>query len=136
MVSFDTFSNVVDGKLKSTASTRHGINPATLEELAPVPVSTQEDLDVAVAAAAKAQVEWAKVPIEKRREAVGRFADALEKKSEDFSAFLTREQGKPVRKETVPSAHVRFRVRVEANLSVLPHSWPVPSMSCSRPSAC
>ncbi|KAH7367425.1 4-trimethylaminobutyraldehyde dehydrogenase [Plectosphaerella cucumerina] len=95
MVAFETFSNVIDGKLQSTATTRHGVNPATLEDLPPVPVSSQEDLDVAVAAAAKATTEWQKVPIEKRRDAVSRLADALEAQADDFAAYLTKEQGKP-----------------------------------------
>jgi acyl-CoA reductase-like NAD-dependent aldehyde dehydrogenase len=98
MVAFETFSNVIDGKLQSTATTRHGVNPATLEDLPPVPVSSQEDLDVAVVAAAKATTEWQKVPIEKRRDAVSRLADALEAQADDFAAYLTKEQGKPVRK--------------------------------------
>lgn len=97
-VTFETFSNVVDGKLQSTATTRNGVNPATLEDLPPVPVSSQQDLDVAVEAAAKATLKWQEVPIEKRREAVNRFADALEAQASEFSAYLTKEQGKPVRK--------------------------------------
>ncbi|KAM0335215.1 hypothetical protein ACHAQA_000257 [Verticillium albo-atrum] len=96
MVSFDTFANVVGGELKTTASTRTGINPSTLEPLAPVPVSSREDVDVAVAAAAKGAAEWAKVPLEKRREAVIQYADKLAAHAQDFAALLTKEQGKPL----------------------------------------
>ncbi|EEY16952.1 predicted protein [Verticillium alfalfae VaMs.102] len=49
---FENFANVVDGQLKSTEGTRTGINPATLEPLAPVPVSSPADVDAAVEAAA------------------------------------------------------------------------------------
>lgn len=97
MVNFEKFANVVGGLLKTTESTRHGINPSTLEPLAPVPISTTQDVDAAVDAAARGAAEWAKVPLEKRREALDRYADALAAQADEFAAMLVKEQGKAVR---------------------------------------
>ncbi|KAI1854382.1 hypothetical protein JX265_012416 [Neoarthrinium moseri] len=93
---FTKFYNVIDGKLVGTAKTRRAVNPSTEEELWEVPVSTQEDIDKAVAAAKKAQEAWAEVSWEDRRKAIHNFAAALEKQSGEFAKLLTTEQGKPL----------------------------------------
>lgn len=94
---FQGFYNTIDGKLTSTASTRHGINPATGKPNPEVPVSTQEDVDNAVTAAKRAFITWSKVPWLERKRAILCFADALEQYTDDFAKLLTQEQGKPVR---------------------------------------
>jgi hypothetical protein len=48
---FSSFSKIINGEKRSTKSTIHGINPATLEALYPVPVSTKADIDAAIVAA-------------------------------------------------------------------------------------
>ncbi len=93
---FSNFQNTINGKLSSTKTTRHGINPATGKPNPEVPVSTPEDVDAAVAAAKDAFKLWSKTPYDERRKAVLAFADALEKHSQDFAKLLTEEQGKPV----------------------------------------
>ncbi|EFR03944.1 aldehyde dehydrogenase [Nannizzia gypsea CBS 118893] len=92
---FTTFRNVINGKLTSTAETRHGINPATGEPNAEVPVSTAEDVDAAVAAAQEAFKSWSKTSHEERAKAVVGFADALQAHSQQFLDLIVREQGKP-----------------------------------------
>ena len=79
-----------------TSKTRHNINPATTEPNAEVPVSTLEDVDNAVSAARVAFKSWFKVPVEKRREAIIAFADAVAGCKEDLARLLTMEQGKPL----------------------------------------
>ncbi|KAG5985248.1 hypothetical protein E4U55_007873 [Claviceps digitariae] len=93
---FDTFHNVVNGKLVSTEHTRHGINPATLKNLAPVPISTQQDVQAAVDAAKRAGPAWASTPLQQRQQQVQRFADALESRRDELAKMLTVEQGKPL----------------------------------------
>ena len=93
---FDTFSNVINGKLVSTESTRHGINPATKKPNLGVPVSTQKDLDDAVAAAKAAFTTWSRVPIEERREKLLAYAEAVKEHADEFAKLLTTEQGKPL----------------------------------------
>jgi hypothetical protein len=93
---FSDYQNTIDGRLSTTKTTRHGINPATGKPNPEVPVSTQEDVDNAVAAGLKAFESWKKTTWAERRKAVSAFADALEKHKDDFAKLLTQEQGKPV----------------------------------------
>jgi acyl-CoA reductase-like NAD-dependent aldehyde dehydrogenase len=93
---FEDFQNIINGKKSSTAETRHGINPATAKPNPEVPVSTQTDVDNAVAAAQEAFKTWSEVPLAERANALRAFADGLEPYAEDFAKLLTQEQGKPV----------------------------------------
>lgn len=93
---FSGFYNTINGKLTSTEKTRHGINPATGKPNPEIPVSTQQDVDVAVAAAREAFKTWSKTPWEQRKQAVLDFADAVEEHTDDFAKLMTQEQGKPV----------------------------------------
>ncbi|KAG8169601.1 hypothetical protein KVR01_000346 [Diaporthe batatas] len=92
---FKNFVQIINGKSAPTEKTRHGINPATLEPNAEVPVATQDDVDRAVTAAKAAFKTWSKTPFEKRREAVLAYADAVESHLESFHKLLTAENGKP-----------------------------------------
>jgi acyl-CoA reductase-like NAD-dependent aldehyde dehydrogenase len=96
-LNFTTFRNVIDGKLTTTAETRHGINPATGEALPEVPVSTSADVDAAVEAGQRAFKTWSKSSYEDRKKAVLAFADAVEAHQSEFAKMLIAEQGKPVR---------------------------------------
>lgn len=97
-LSWDTFSNTINGKADNGKNTRHGINPATEENSSTVPVATQDDVDRAMVAAQKAFKTWAAVPYAERQKAVRAFADALEAEKDGFSKLLTKEQGKPVKR--------------------------------------
>lgn len=82
--------------MKSTTTTRHTIDPATLKHLPEVPVSTQKDLDIAVSHAKTAFKTWSKTTFEERRKCLNAFADAFEKEQEGFARLLVQEQGKPL----------------------------------------
>ncbi|KAI1319495.1 Aldehyde/histidinol dehydrogenase [Xylariaceae sp. FL0255] len=107
-LNFETFGNVVDGKLCDTQRTRCTINPSTLEENPPVPLSTRDDLDHAVEAARHAAASWAKVSWEDRKEAILGFAAALENQLDEFAKMLTKEQGK-----TFPRAQLELKTGVQ-----------------------
>ena len=94
-LSWTAFYNVIDGKLETTRETRCGINPATEQNNPSVPISTKEDVDRAMEAAKKAFKPWASVPYAERQKALLAFADGLDAEKEEFSKFLTQEQGKP-----------------------------------------
>jgi acyl-CoA reductase-like NAD-dependent aldehyde dehydrogenase len=95
-LSFDSFVHIINGKARSSATTRHGLNPANREAKAEVPVATQQDLDDAVAAAKAAFKKWRRVPYEERKKAVVAYADAIDELRDEFRDLLISEQGKPV----------------------------------------
>ncbi|KFY27993.1 hypothetical protein V491_00677 [Pseudogymnoascus sp. VKM F-3775] len=62
---FTTFQNVINGKLKSTSTTRYSISPHTKKPLAEVPLSTAQDVDDVVSAAHEAAFpKWMKTSSE------------------------------------------------------------------------
>jgi len=91
---FDTFQNVINGKLVDTEKTRYGINPATKKPNPPVPVATQKDVDDAVAAAKTAFKSWSKTSIAERKKALNAYAEGVLEYKEEFAKLLTKEQGK------------------------------------------
>ncbi|KAI2628534.1 aldehyde dehydrogenase [Hypoxylon sp. NC1633] len=95
-VDFNTFYNVIDGKLCSTAETRFSINPSTLEKNPDVPLSTPEDVEKAVQGARNAAESWAQTPWLDRKKAIEAFAGAIEAQADDFVRMLVKEQGKPL----------------------------------------
>ena len=95
-IPFDTFQNVINGKLSPMAHTRHGINPATKKANLEVPLSTQKDVDDAIAAAKVAYKTWSQTGVKERREMLLAYAEALEEHTNEFATLLTTEQGKPL----------------------------------------
>ncbi|KAL4907892.1 hypothetical protein BDW74DRAFT_189289 [Aspergillus multicolor] len=96
-----TFHNVINGELKSTAYTRHSLNPATKKQNPNVPISREEDLNAAVDAAKKAFKTWSKTTYDDRRKACLAYADSLEENKDALAALLTQEQGKPLDQSAV-----------------------------------
>ena len=45
---FEQFWNIIDGRKCSSDDQHHGINPATRDELWPVPIGNQQDVNEAV----------------------------------------------------------------------------------------
>jgi acyl-CoA reductase-like NAD-dependent aldehyde dehydrogenase len=95
---------LINGRLVPGAATFEVINPATEEVLAACPRADRRQLDQAIAAAKAAFPGWAATPIEKRRELILQFADALERETLSFARLLTQEQGKPL-----PAAEFEIR---------------------------
>ncbi len=93
---FENHLHTIDGELRSSPESRHGVNPATSEILPDVPVATQQDVDDSIQAARRVFGVWSKRPFEERKDAVEKFASAIEQLSDDFERMLTLEQGKPV----------------------------------------
>lgn len=91
-----SYGNIINGVSSSTKAVRHGVNPATGKALYDVPLSGQEEVDLAVQSARAAFAKWSKIPLKDRQDAVLRFADALEREKAGFAKLLTLEVGKPV----------------------------------------
>ncbi|VUC30186.1 unnamed protein product [Clonostachys rosea] len=96
LLTFDEFSNIINGELRKTKQARYSINPSTLEHNPPVPVSSLDDVDEAVGHARNAFKSWSKIPLSARREAVVALAAGLHSLKSDFAHLLVREQGKPL----------------------------------------
>lgn len=92
---FTKFYNIVDGQQRSSKSVHHSINPATLENLWDVPIATQQDVNDAVVSAKNAFKSWSQVPIEKRKEYLGKFMDLYSTYEEEFTNLIIKEVGKP-----------------------------------------
>ncbi|KAL1850961.1 hypothetical protein Daus18300_012752 [Diaporthe australafricana] len=91
---FETFHNVIDNELKDTTRTRRAVNPSTEEQLAEVPISTQEDVDRAVAAAQAGFPAWSNLSQDERAAYLYKYADAIEANQQGFSKLLGDEVGK------------------------------------------
>jgi acyl-CoA reductase-like NAD-dependent aldehyde dehydrogenase len=91
------YKNFINGEWVAPRSgkTLENRNPANDDELIGVfPLSSQEDVDAAVAAAREAYKSWRLVPAPKRAEIFFRAAELLVKRKEEFSRDMTREMGK------------------------------------------
>ncbi|WOQ68616.1 aldehyde dehydrogenase family protein [Microbacterium limosum] len=72
-------------------------NPSTEEIIARVSTASEDDVEVAVTEAARAQKDWAKVPAADRAGVLHRLASLIERDSERLAGILVTELGKPVR---------------------------------------
>lgn len=69
-------------------------NPATNELLTKVPVSTKEDVNLAVAAAKEAFNKWKKVPVPKRARILFKYHSLLTDNHEELARLIVQENGK------------------------------------------
>ncbi|MFC5589504.1 CoA-acylating methylmalonate-semialdehyde dehydrogenase [Sporosarcina soli] len=91
-----TLANFINGQwVKSTTDKYEEVpNPATGEILAEVPISTQEDLDIAVAAAKKAFAKWKKVAVPQRSRILFKYQQLLIENWVELAKLITVENGK------------------------------------------
>ncbi len=107
--------NFVNGKFTDASDGRTSdvIDPSTGEVYAQAPVSSRQDVDAAMQAAANAFEGWRDSTPSERSLALLRFADAVEKRADDIIEAETRNTGKPVAltaSEEIPPAvdQIRF----------------------------
>lgn len=93
---FTSFSNIVDGKARSSTNLYHGIDPTTGNSLWDVPVASRGDLDDAVAAAQKAFDLWSVLPFEDRRKLCTSFGELYKGNLQYFDELIRIECAKPV----------------------------------------
>lgn len=94
-ISFDKFTNTIDGQQRGSDDIHHGVDPTTGQELWDVPIATEKDFNEAVAAAKRAFPAWRDTPIEKRKEMLQNFANLFAQHTEEFTTLLCKESGKP-----------------------------------------
>jgi malonate-semialdehyde dehydrogenase (acetylating) / methylmalonate-semialdehyde dehydrogenase len=87
---------LIDGKFVESRSAewRDIVNPATQEVVGRVPFATREEVDAAVASAAKAFQTWKTTPIGTRMRLMLRFQDLVRQNMKRVAQTLTAEQGK------------------------------------------
>ena len=92
---------LIDGKFveSTTQEWRDIVNPATQEVVGRVPFATKEEVDAAVASAAKAFQTWRLTPLGARMRVMLRFQDLVRQNMKRIAQTLTAEQGK-----TLPDA--------------------------------
>jgi aldehyde dehydrogenase (NAD+) len=95
----DTHLNLVDGEWRPAraAATFPDVNPAdTRDVVGLLQDSGKEDVDAAVAAAARALPGWSSTPAPLRGRHLLRAAQELEKRLAEFADLLSREEGKTI----------------------------------------
>ncbi|OIK14851.1 CoA-acylating methylmalonate-semialdehyde dehydrogenase [Bacillus sp. MUM 13] len=92
----EILKNFVGGKWVDSSSEKHEDvpNPATGELLARVPLSSQEDLNSAVAAAKEAFKTWRKVAVPQRARILFKYHQLLTENWESLAKLVTQENGK------------------------------------------
>ncbi|QPF82149.1 aldehyde dehydrogenase family protein [Bradyrhizobium genosp. L] len=100
--------NLIDGQLvpASSSDTFAVCNPATGLEIARVPASGRSEVDQAVRAAVRAQVDWAAMPARKRGNLVGECARLLAAHVEELGRLVALETGKALRTESRVEASI------------------------------
>ncbi|MDL0431477.1 aldehyde dehydrogenase family protein [Marinobacter sp. TBZ242] len=91
-----TYSNSVNGQAVEAADHQEILNPATGDSIGLAPISTESDVGFAVNTARKAQLNWARVSDQEKRDTIVRVTRVLEENSEYLAELITREQGKPL----------------------------------------
>lgn len=86
---------MIGNELSTTGKTRRAVNPSNKQQLAEVPVSTQEDVDRAVAAAQEAFPAWRDLTQDERASLLLKFVEAIEANQQEFAQLLGKEAGKP-----------------------------------------
>ncbi|MEZ0118624.1 CoA-acylating methylmalonate-semialdehyde dehydrogenase [Heyndrickxia faecalis] len=95
-VSVEKLKNYINGEwVESKTSQFEAVyNPATEEIIARVPISTKEEVDEAVRAAAKAFETWKNVPVQKRARILFHFHQLLQENKNELARIITIENGK------------------------------------------
>jgi 1-pyrroline dehydrogenase len=99
--------NFIEGEPRAAAAggSEEILNPATGEAIASAPLSDQQDVDAAVAAAGRAFADWSQTTPGERSRLLLQIADTLEERSEELAQLEVRNVGKPidaVREEEIP----------------------------------
>ena len=110
----DEYGLFIDGEWTrgSAGELMAAYNPGNQEKLASFIDATDEDVDQAVAAAAKAQLTWGQTSLEKRSSLLLALADVIEANAEHLALVETLDNGKPIQETLnvdIPMAADHFR---------------------------
>ncbi|KAJ3219930.1 Aldehyde dehydrogenase 8 member A1 [Dinochytrium kinnereticum] len=114
MASTIQLQNFIDGALHPPKSGNYitSLNPATGQPYCLVPDSTEDDVEMAVAAATKAFPGWSETTRQERSRVMNKIADLIESRLDAFAEAESRDQGKPfslAKRVDIPRAVHNFR---------------------------
>ena len=89
-----TLQNYINGNWINGEKFTDVINPATLEKIVEVPLSSEREVNEAIKAAKLAQKEWALVPAPQRAEILYEVGQLMKERKEKIATLLTLENGK------------------------------------------
>ena len=97
-MSVPRLQNYIDGEWVDSQSTEVAdlYNPATMEHIGQVPMSTKTETDAAVDAAAAAYPDWRNTPPVSRSRYLHRLISLIEENFDDLAKAQTREHGKTI----------------------------------------
>ncbi|MGB0647621.1 MAG: aldehyde dehydrogenase family protein, partial [Bradymonadia bacterium] len=100
--------HLIDGALVPAISgkTFSVINPATMEEMGRAAEGDAKDVEIAVAAAKRAQKEWARLSARKRGKLIMECGRILEAHAEELGLLVALESGKALRTESAVEASI------------------------------
>jgi malonate-semialdehyde dehydrogenase (acetylating)/methylmalonate-semialdehyde dehydrogenase len=86
----------IDGQFveSKTSEWKDVVNPATQQVLSRVPFATAEELETAIAAAARAYKHWRSTPVGARKRVMLKFQEVIRRDMRKIAECLTHEQGK------------------------------------------
>ena len=91
-----TVGNWVDGEIRESESDRFGdvFESATGEQCARVVMSTEADVDAAIASASAALPAWSRTPVLRRARVMFKFKELIERDRAELARLITQEHGK------------------------------------------
>ncbi len=115
----DQFQQYIDGDFQNGSDTFETINPANGEPWALMPEARREDVNNAVASAAKAlrDPKWAGLSATQRGKLLYRLAELLEKNAKAIAEIETRDTGKIIRETSAQINYVADFYRYYAGLA-------------------
>ena len=93
---FKVKGTYVNGTWFNNSKTYEVINPSNNSVLAKIPLSSTEELELAVQSASKAQKEWVKVSIVKRADIILKLCSRIEERIEEFALMDTYNAGNSI----------------------------------------
>ena len=93
---FKVKGTYVNGTWFNNSKIYEVINPSNNTVLAKIPISSTEELELAVQSASKAQKEWVKVSIAKRTDLILKLCSRIEERVEEFALMDTYNAGNAI----------------------------------------
>ncbi|WP_446363797.1 CoA-acylating methylmalonate-semialdehyde dehydrogenase [Coleofasciculus chthonoplastes] len=113
--------NYINGKWCPSSATEslHVVNPATVDVLAQVPLSPQDDVDTAATAAAVAFSDWRRIPPPTRVQYLFKLKGLLDENLDDLAQTITLECGKTVKESKAELRRAIENVEVACGIPML-----------------